>query len=171
MSMLFEHHGVKALEAHKERPPVKTKEQHLGINGRIALFVTESVGTMWMAYAFAALAFVALPGIHTVLEAVQWISQTFIQLVMLSVIMVGQNIQGAAADKRSEQTYEDAESILKENIETQKHLEAQDQAILNIQDHLLSQENVIARIEAQIQSAALQLSGILDAVRQAPSSS
>jgi len=39
-----------------------------------------------------------------VLTLVQWLSQTFIQLVMLSVIMVGQNLLGRSADKRSELT-------------------------------------------------------------------
>jgi len=50
------------------------------------------------------------------------VSQTFIQLVMLSVIMVGQNILGQAADKRAEATYKDAEATFHEAREIQKHL-------------------------------------------------
>jgi hypothetical protein len=51
---------------------------------------------------------------------IAWIAQTFIQLVLLSVIMVGQNIQSQAADARSTKTFEDTEAILDAlNINTQ----------------------------------------------------
>jgi len=60
---------------------------------------------MWCAYAFSLLAFSALPSaISTgrVFDLVQWISQTFIQLVLLSVIMVGQRVISEAQDARAE---------------------------------------------------------------------
>ena len=38
---------------------------------------------------------------------VSWIAQTYIQLVLLSVIIVGQNIQSAASDARAAKTFED----------------------------------------------------------------
>ena len=66
------------------------------VNKRIALWVTEKVGTMWCAYAFAILALVSLPdAIKTgnPVVIVAWIAQTFLQLVLLPVIIVGQNIQ------------------------------------------------------------------------------
>ena len=63
------------------------------------------------------------------LALVQWISQTFIQLVMLSVIMVGQNILGRAADKQAEMTYKDADAALHEVGQVQDHLQMQDDAI------------------------------------------
>lgn len=87
---------------------------------------------MWCAYAFAVVAFVALPDAlnsGSILPMVQWFSQTFIQLVMLSVIMVGQNIQGRASDKRAEMTYQDADAILHESLQIQAHLKAQDDAL------------------------------------------
>ncbi len=37
---------------------------------------------------------------------VQWIAQTFLQLVLLSVIMVGQNVLQQASDKRAEADFE-----------------------------------------------------------------
>lgn len=110
------------------RPP-KVSDEHVGINGRIALAVTNGVGTMWCAYMFAALALVALPYVHTTLQWIQWISQTFIQLVMLSVIMVGQGVQSRAADKRGELTYNDAEAVLHECLEIQRHLAEQDKKL------------------------------------------
>jgi len=64
------------------------------------------------------------PGSPVVL--VSWISQTFLQLVLLSVIIVGQNILSAAADKRAEATYKDADAVLHEAVKIQEHLLAQD---------------------------------------------
>jgi hypothetical protein len=61
---------------------------------------------------------------------VSWIAQTFLQLVLLSIIIVGQNIAAAASDKRAEDTYKDAESILSEALEIQKHLQAQDKELI-----------------------------------------
>ena len=85
-----------------------------GINAKIAVFVTNIVGTMWCAYVFTAISLLGLPaalkpggeGI------VAWIAQTFLQLVLLSVIMVGQNVQSLAADARAENTFRDTEVIL-----------------------------------------------------------
>jgi hypothetical protein len=86
---------------------------------------------MWAAYAFALLALVALPQALSggLLPLVQWISQTFIQLVMLSVIMVGQNILAKASDKRARMTYEDADATFHEADQIQAHLAAQDTTI------------------------------------------
>ncbi len=111
--------------------PPSTSEEGVGINGRIALGLTAAVGTMWCAYAFALLALVVLPNALAggLLPFVQWVSQTFIQLVMLSVIMVGQNILARASDRRSEMTYRDAEATFHEASQIQAHLTAQDEAI------------------------------------------
>ena len=69
---------------------------------------------MWCAYAFAILAFISLPeAIHTGKAAlISWIAQTFLQLVLLSIIMVGQKVAAAASDKQAYQTYKDAEALL-----------------------------------------------------------
>ena len=63
---------------------------------------------------------------------VSWVAQTFLQLVLLSVIMVGQNVQAAAADKRSEATFHDASATLHEVAHVQGHLEAQDVLLTRI---------------------------------------
>jgi hypothetical protein len=101
-------------------------------NSRFAVIVTNGVGTMWCAYAFAALALVSLPAAirsHDAVTLVSWISQTFLQLVLLSVIMVGQNVQAAAADHRAESNYEDTDAILHEVVQLQQHLSAQDEVL------------------------------------------
>ena len=116
---------------HQKVGPPKTTDEHVGLNGRIALGLTTAVGTMWCAYAFAVLALIVLPQAlgGGLLLFVQWVSQTFIQLVMLSVIMVGQNILSRASDKRADMTYRDAEATFHEAEQIQAHLEAQDTAI------------------------------------------
>lgn len=104
-------------------------------NAWFAVKVTNGVGTMWCAYAFAALALVSLPSAirsHSPVVLVSWISQTFLQLVLLSIIIVGQNVQSAAADKRAEATYEDADAVLHTATQIQAHLEAQDAVIEKI---------------------------------------
>lgn len=83
-------------------------------NDRLALKVTHGVGTMWCAYAFAVLALTSLPqalqgGLAT---TVTWIAQTFFQLVLLSVIIAGQNLQGRASEARTVQGYQDISQAL-----------------------------------------------------------
>jgi hypothetical protein len=118
--------------------PVKVEDQHntgspLGrFNKRVGVFITVVVGTMWCAYLFTALAVISLPSAIKTgdkIVIVAWIAQTFLQLVLLPIIIVGQNVQAAAADKRAEQTYKDAEAVLHEAIEIQRHLAAQDQVL------------------------------------------
>ena len=46
-------------------------------------------------------------------DVVSWVAQTFLQLVV-SIIMVGQNVKAAAADKRAEATFHDASATLHE---------------------------------------------------------
>lgn len=87
----------------------------MGPNGRIALLITDAVGTMWCAYVFAAITLVSLPEAVTggIATLIAWVAQTFLQLVLLSVIMVGQKVSAAASDKQALQTYKDAEALLK----------------------------------------------------------
>lgn len=131
MRVMYEHEPHPRVAAHKKSRPPRTTDEHVGFNGRIALILTTTVGTMWCAYAFAVLAFVALPQALQggLLPIIQWVSQTFIQLVMLSVIMVGQNILGRASDKRADMTYKDAEATFHETQQIQAHLRAQDEAL------------------------------------------
>jgi hypothetical protein len=104
-------------------------------NTWFAVKVTNGVGTMWCAYAFAVIAFISLPqaiSSHSAVTLVSWVSQTFLQLVLLSIIIVGQNVLAAAADKRSEATYNDADAVLHEAVKIQEHLLAQDQVLSDL---------------------------------------
>lgn len=66
------------------------------VNDWLAERITNVVGTMWCAYAFAALTLVSLPSALSSgdpLTIVSWVAQTFLQLVLLPVIMVGQAVE------------------------------------------------------------------------------
>lgn len=120
--------------AHIPNPRIQEREAHGpqliaheldGLNGRIALVITNAVGTMWCAYVFAGIALISLPaaiqgGTATLIA---WIAQTFLQLVLLSVIMVGQKVAAAASDKQALQTYKDAEALLKIQDEVHRLIE------------------------------------------------
>jgi hypothetical protein len=86
-----------------------------GFNAKLALVITRSVGTMACAYLFAAIALISLPAAidsGQVIVIVAWVAQTFLQLVLLSIIMVGQSVQAAASDARAAKEFADTETIL-----------------------------------------------------------
>ena len=125
--------------AGKTQPVVVANAAGTGFNSWLAVKITSGVGTMACAYLFTLIALLSLPtilkqagfpigfdlGDGTVL-LVSWVAQTFIQLVLLSIIIVGQNIQAKATDKRAQDTFEDAKAVLAEALKIQEHLEAQD---------------------------------------------
>ena len=122
------------IAARKEQGPPKVADQMpkggpvTRFNTALALKITGGVGTMWCAYVFGVIALISLPDAIKAgrPSVISWIAQTFLQLVLLSIIIVGQNVQSAAADKRSEATYEDADAVLHTALQIQTHLEAQD---------------------------------------------
>ena len=92
----------------------KAKEEANSFNDKLAVRITNVVGTMWCAYAFACLALISFPAALQAGTAtlVAWFAQTFLQLVLLSIIMVGQKVAAEKSDKQLEQTYYDAEALL-----------------------------------------------------------
>jgi hypothetical protein len=104
-------------QAHKPRL-VRSKDVHAQVHGTgsvgrfntwLALRITGSVGTMWAAYLFAALTLISLPAAiqsGSPIIIVAWIAQTFLQLVLLPIIIVGQNVIQAANDARAEADHE-----------------------------------------------------------------
>jgi hypothetical protein len=117
---------------------LKSDNVFVRFNSRFGLKITLVVGTMWCAYVFTFLALFALPSAikQGTYFIIVWLSSSFLQLVLLPIIIVGQNIQAAASDKRSEETYKDAEAVLKESEEIQRHLLAQDEVISGILAHV-----------------------------------
>ena len=109
-----------------------------GFNAKFAVLITRGVGTMACAYLFGVIALVSLPailiqaGVLTnsdvpsfftkpgLILIVSWIAQTFLQLVLLSIILVGQRVQSAASDARAVKEFTDTEGILDAlNLQTQ----------------------------------------------------
>ena len=87
-----------------QEPQPRHHKPKLSLNDRIGLGITKRVGTMWAAYAFFALTLVSLPAAlasGNALVIVSWIAQTFLQLVLLPIIIVGQNLQAAETEKRA----------------------------------------------------------------------
>ncbi len=108
------HIAHERLTERSKHGPHLRKDEHIGFNGRVAMLITNAVGTMWCAYVFALLALISLPdAMKTTATLIAWVAQTFLQLVLLSVIMVGQKVSAAASDKQALQTYKDAEALLK----------------------------------------------------------
>lgn len=78
-------------------------------NKFIAEKITAGVATMWCAYLFAIIALISLPNAiksGDTLVIVSWIAQTFLQLVLLSIIMVGQTISSAKVEQTINETHE-----------------------------------------------------------------
>ena len=77
-------------------------------NRKLAVMVTSGVGTMACAYVFAAIALISLPkaiASQDVIVIISWVAQTFLQLVLLSIIMVGQHISSEKVDKQISETH------------------------------------------------------------------
>jgi hypothetical protein len=77
-------------------------------NTGLAAKITSGVSTMWCAYLFAAIALISLPSAiksGDLITIVSWIAQTFLQLVLLSIIMVGQSVQSASVEQKITETH------------------------------------------------------------------
>jgi len=97
-------------------------------NSRFAVAITKSVGTMWTAYLFAVLALVSLPAAlasRSVIVIVAWVAQTFLQLVLLPIIIVGQNVIQSAGDARAEADHQTLTAIHRLTVEVHAINDAQ----------------------------------------------
>src|SRR5712691_1896710 len=128
---------------------VKSREVHADVHGssavgqfnsRLAVLITTRVGTMWAAYVFALLALVSFPQallafMHgDTVVGVSWLSQSFLQLVLLPIILVGQNVISASQDARAEADHETLTALHTMNVRQLQLLEQQER-ILDILQH------------------------------------
>lgn len=130
----------------KEHAPrlIRNRDVHAQVHGagaagrfntRLAVVITKSVGTMWAAYLFALIALVSLPAaldafLHgDTVTGITWLSQSFLQLVLLPIIMVGQNVISASQDARAEADHETLTVLHTMNVRQLEILE-QEQKIL-----------------------------------------
>lgn len=126
---------------------VQSKDVHAEVHGSgpmgrfnnaLAVGITKSVGTMWCAYVFTLIAIAG--GVAVVTNntfatlLITLISQTFLQLVLLPVIIVGQNVISTAQDVRAEADHETLIALHTMNVQQLQILEQQ-QKILDILQH------------------------------------
>ncbi|NNN15293.1 MAG: DUF1003 domain-containing protein [Acidimicrobiaceae bacterium] len=133
---IFKHEPHPYVEQHKKSKPPLTTDERIGLNGRIGAAVTKAVGTMTAVYVASLImaAWMVLSSLKIItFDPYPYPFLLFlgniVQLLLMFVIMVGQQVLGAASDKRAVQTYQDAEAILHESMQIQLHLAAQDDAI------------------------------------------
>lgn len=125
-------------------------------NKKVAVSITRFVGSMTCAWIFSVLSLVSFPAVLTtvfglsvfphwlvavgLITLVAWIAQTFLQLVLLSVIMVGSNVQQEAADARAAKQFEDTENILDSlDLNTKGGLEV-------VESHLREHDRLLKQI-------------------------
>jgi hypothetical protein len=132
-------------KTHQEHRLVLSHDTHATVHGTgpagrfntwLAVKITKTVGSMWMAYAFAALTLISLPAAiasGNVIVIVAWIAQTFLQLVLLPIIIVGQNVIQAANDARAEADHETLSAVHQLTIEVHAINEAQSAILRQLQ--------------------------------------
>ncbi len=100
-----------------------------GFNAKLAVLVTRSVGTMACAYCFGLLAFTGIPAALAVggIGPSNWLAEEFLQLVLLSIIMVGQTVLAKASDGRAEAEAANTIAILDEVKALRAELAQRDQ--------------------------------------------
>lgn len=92
-------------------------------NAAVAVTITKAVGSMWAAYLFALVALISLPQALSAFLAgdtvtgVTWLSQSFLQLVLLPVILVGQQVISKSQDARAEADHETLILLHKINVQ------------------------------------------------------
>lgn len=91
---------------------MKIRKRANDVLDRVGLFITSLVGTMWCAIFFTAVALYGLPDAVRTGTIVAWFAQTFLQLVLLSIIMVGQRLQAVATEQMIRETHDAATALL-----------------------------------------------------------
>ena len=135
-----------------------------GFNTRVAVALTKGVGTMWTAYTFVVLAFIGLFAILGLLSPiiallVAWASQTFLQLVFLPIIMVGQNVLGRKSELQADEQFRTTMSTYHDIEQIMKHISVQDTELLHLTKHLLAQDAELLR-HAQLLIHLLEKNGL-----------
>ena len=133
--VLFHH------EPHQYQPRnvnrlMEAEKAAAGFNTRVAVALTKGVGTMWTAYIFTVLAFVGLLGLLNLLNPITfllatWVSQQFLQLVLLPVIMVGQNVLGRKTELQADEQFHTTMSTYHDIEQIMQHLSEQDAELLH----------------------------------------
>src|SRR5215469_11899796 len=156
--VLFRH------EPHQHQPRnvnllMEAEQATAGFNTKLAVALTQGTGTMWTAYIFAILAITGLFGLlgwlnPFVFLLTTWISQQFLQLVLLPVILVGQNVLSHKAELQADEQFHTTMSIYHDIEQIMQHLSAQDTELLRhakMLIHLLEKNGItLQQLEAEV---------------------
>lgn len=96
-----------SLEQHKK---IKKEVEHasdvhkrsLNFNDRALGYISDILGSPWVVYVFTAIALIGLTQVRSLLEVVQWFSQTFVQFVALAIIQGRSNLQSRKEEARTD---------------------------------------------------------------------
>ncbi len=120
------------IKQRKEEGPHLTKHEHIGFNGRLAVFITNRFGSMWAFYFLviwmfgwmflASTGFAYFRNDPYPFTFLLFLSN-LVQLFALPILAVGQQVLSRASDKQAQQTYKDAEAILQLQDEIHKLIE------------------------------------------------
>jgi uncharacterized membrane protein len=143
----------------RHEPPVQVDDEHVGFNGRLAAGITATIGSMWTVYISAA--FCAVWVLLAETGPLSFDPYPFpfllflgnvVQLLLIFVILLGQQVLGRASDKRASQTYEDAEAILHDCEQIQNHLVAQDAHLERCTVLPTEEHDVLAKAAERLQA-------------------
>lgn len=157
------HHEARPHKPHNVNLLHEAEQKAEGINTKIAIVLTNSVGSMWTAYLFIIIAIVGLLAILNVFSPlvallVAWASQTLIQLVLLPVIMVGQNVLNRKTELQAEEQFNTTMSTYHDIEQIMQHLVAQDTELLrhaHMLEHLLEKNGItLQQLEKEVGRAS-----------------
>jgi hypothetical protein len=123
-------HVPRIVTSHQVRAQVHGTGPLGRFNNALAVVVTQGVGTMWAAYVFVIIALVSFPQALAAflqgdtLVGVTWLSQSFLQLVLLPILLVGQRVISDAQDARAETDHETLTALHTINVQQLQILEA-----------------------------------------------
>lgn len=114
------------------------------LNSWIAVKITNGIGTMWCAYAFFILDLFMLPPViqsHNIMIWVTYIAQTVLQLVLLPIIMVGQNVIQAQNDAKAEVDHNTLTYLANLQDEQLREIKKQTELLLKLEAFLHSKQS------------------------------
>jgi uncharacterized membrane protein len=134
------------IERHRVQPPPQAIDQAVTVNGRIAARLAKRLGTMGVLYLAAGtqVAWIVLAevGIQR-FDRYPFLFMSFLsavaQLVLMIVIIAGQDVLSRAGDRRSEQTFLDAKAILHECRRMKARLTTQDRVLVSLTSYVTVQ--------------------------------
>ncbi len=124
-------HVPRLVTSHNVRKAMHRGIPVLRFNNWLAVLITRSVGTMWAAYLFMIIGLVSFPqALHAFMKGdmvvgISWLSQSFLQLVLLPIIIVGQNVISASQDARAEADHITLTTLHTMNVRQLEMLEQQ----------------------------------------------